>query len=135
MEDAPAGIPSRCVDHLTDHVVTKEIGYPASSFSLMAGLTQQETLQGFIQGGKSLLRGKLGDPAELLKGEVLAENCPCCQQVAGRGRQPGQATLDQLAHLEGEEVVRWGGIEDRGVRLKHPAAALAQAGHQDATFE
>ena len=78
----------------------------------MAGLTQQETLQGFIQGGQSLLRGKLGDPAELLKGEVLAENCPCCQQVAGRGRQSGQATLDQLAHVRGEEVVRWGGIED-----------------------
>src|SRR5258708_7866588 len=112
MHDAPAGIPSRCVNHLAYLVVGKVVANPAASFSPMSGFTQQETLQGFIQGGQSLLRGKLGDPAAVRKGEVLAENCPCCQQVAGRGRQPGQATLDQFAHLGGEEVVRWGGIED-----------------------
>src|SRR5260370_441146 len=106
MQDAPAGIPSRCVDHLEYLVVGKVVGTPSAPSSPMAGLTQQETLQGFIQGGKSLLRCKLGDPAELLKGEVLAEDRPCCQQGAGRRRQPGQTTLDQLAHLGGEQVVR-----------------------------
>ncbi len=135
MEDPPAGVPSRCIDHLADLVVSKVIGNSSSSFSAMAGLMEQETLQGFIQGGESVLRCQLGDLAELLKGEVMAEDCSCCQQGAGRRRQSGQATLDQLAHVRGKDVVRWGGIEDRGVRLKHPAAARDQAGHQDATFE
>src|ERR1700740_93192 len=99
MEDAPASIPSLCVDHLADLVVSKAIGNSSSSFSVMAGLMQQETLQGFIQGGESVLRCKLGDLAELLKGEVLAQDCSCCQQVASRGRQSGQATLDQLAYV------------------------------------
>src|SRR5258708_696991 len=106
MHDAPAGIPSRCVNHLAYLVVGKVVANPAASFSPMAGLTQQETLQGFIQGGQSLLRYQLGDLAEFLKGEVLAEDRSCCQQGTGRGRQSGQATLDQLAHLGGEQVVR-----------------------------
>src|SRR5712692_9852570 len=135
MEDPPAGIPSLCVDHLAGLVVTKDVKNPSATFSPMAGLMQQETLQGFIQGGQSLLRCKLGDLAELLKGEVMAEDCSCCKQVARRRRKSGQATLDQLAHVHGKEVVRWGGFEDRGKRLKYPAASRDQAGHQDATFE
>src|SRR2546425_7696040 len=135
MQDPPAGIPSRCIDHLADLVVTKDVKNPSSSFLPMAGLMQQETLQGFIEGGESVLRCQLGDLAELLKGEVMAEHRPCCQQSAGRGRQSGQATLDQLAHVRGKYVVRWSGLDDRGVRLKYPAASRDQAGHQDATFE
>src|SRR5712692_2652220 len=135
MEDPPAGIPSRCIDHLADLVVSKVIGNSSSSFSAMAGLMQQEALQGFIQGGESVLRCKLGDLAELLKGEVMAEHRPCCQQGAGRGRQSGRATLDQLAHVRGKDVVRWSGREDGGVRLKCPAATRNPAWHQDATCE
>jgi hypothetical protein len=82
MEDAPAGIPSRCVDHLADLVVGKVVGNPSSTFSPMARLTQQEALQGFIQGVESVLRCKLGDLAELLKREVVAEDCPCYQEAA-----------------------------------------------------
>ena len=101
MEDLPAGIPSRCIDHLADLVVTKDVGNPASTFLLMVGLMQQEILQGFVQGGESVLRGKLGDLADFLKGEVMADDCSCCQEVAGRGRKPGQATLDHLTHIGG----------------------------------
>jgi hypothetical protein len=55
MQDPPAGIPSRCIDHLADLVVSKVVANPAASFSARAGLTQQETLQGFLQGGESFL--------------------------------------------------------------------------------
>src|SRR5260370_28511694 len=135
MEDAPAGIPSRCVDHLADLVVGKVVGNLASFCLLMAGLTQQEALQGFIQGGEPFLRCKLGDLAEFLKGEVMAEDRPCCQEVAGRGRQSGQATLDQLAHIRGQRARRWNGFEDRWLRLKYPTASFDQAGYQAAAFE
>jgi hypothetical protein len=135
MEDAPAGIPSRFVDHLADLVVGKVVGNPASFCLLMAGLTQQEALQGFIQGGEPFLRCKLGDLAEFLKGEVMAEDRPCYQEVAGRGRQSGQATLDQLAHIRGKYAVRWSGFEDRWLRLKYPTASRDQAGYQAAAFE
>jgi len=135
MEDAPAGIPSRCVDHLADLVVGKVVGNPSSTFSPMAGLTQQEALQALIQGGESLLRCKLGDLAEFLKGEVMAKDRPCCQEVACRGRKSGQATLDHLAHIRGKHAVRWSGFEDRWLRLKYPTASRDQAGHQDAAFE
>src|SRR5438445_13641715 len=108
MEDPPAGIPSLCIDHLADLVVSKVIGNSSSSFSAMAGLLEQETLQGFIQGGQSLLWCQLGHLAELLKGEVLLEHRPCCQQGAGWGRQAGQATLEQLAQVRGSDAVRWG---------------------------
>src|SRR2546421_4113728 len=118
MQDAPAGISSRCVDHLAYLIVGKVVANPAASFSPMAGLTQQETLQGFIQGGQSLLRGKLGDLAELLKGEIMAEDRPCCQEVACRGRKLGQATQDHLAHIRGKHAVRWRGFHDRWLRLK-----------------
>ena len=74
MEDAPAGIPSRRVDHLADLVVGKVVGNPSSTFAPLAGLTQQEALQALIQGGESLLWCKPGDQAELLKGEVMAED-------------------------------------------------------------
>jgi hypothetical protein len=86
MEDPPAGIPSRCVDHLADLFMSKVVGNSAASFPPTAGLKQQETLQDFIQGCKSVLRCELGDLAELLKGEVLAQDCSCCQEVAGRRR-------------------------------------------------
>src|SRR5260221_12621919 len=135
MEDAPAGIPSRRVAPLTDLVVGKGAGTPPATFAPLAGLTQQEALQGFIQGGESLLRGKLGDLAELLKGEIMAEDRPCCQEVACRGRKSGQATLDHLAHIRGKHAVRWSGFEDRWLRLKYPTASRDQAGHQDAAFE
>ena len=135
MEDSPAGIPSRCVDHLADLVVGKVVGNPSSTFSPVAGLTQQEALQSFIQGVESVLRSQPGDLAELLKREVVAEDSPCCQQTAGRGRKSGQATLDHLAHVRGKYAVRWSGFEDRGLRLKYPAASFDQAGHQDAAFE
>src|SRR6266699_5556328 len=115
--------------------VAKVIGNPSSSFSPKSRLMQQETLQGFIQGSKSLLRCKLGNLAELLKGEVLLQDRPCCQQGAGRGRKSGQATLDHLAHLRGKHVVRWSGFENRWLRLKYPTASRDQAGHQDAAFE
>src|SRR2546425_3140554 len=105
MKAPPAGIPSRCIDHLADLVVTKDVKNPSATFLPMAGLMQQETLQGFIQGGESVLRCKLGDLAELLKGEVMAEDCSRYQQGAGMGRQSGQATLDQLAHVRREQVV------------------------------
>ena len=135
IEDPPAGIPGLCVDHLADLVMAKVVGNPTSSIAPMAGLMQQETLQGFIQGSQSLLRPKLGHLAEFLKGEVMAEDRPCCQQGAGRGRKSGQATVDQLAYVRSEHFVRWDGFEDRGLRLKHPAASRDQAGHQHATFE
>src|SRR3989442_13873676 len=106
MQAPPAGIPSRCIDHLADLVVTKDVKNPSATFLPMAGLMQQETLQGFIQGGESFLRCKLDDLAELLKGEVLLQDCSCCQQGASRRRQSGQATLDQLAHVRREQVVR-----------------------------
>src|SRR6266487_566259 len=135
MEDPPAGIPGCCVDHLADLVVAKAVGNPSSSFSLITGLMQQEALQGFIQGGEPVLRCKLGDLTELLKGEVLTEDRSCNQEVASGGRKLGQATLNHLAHLRGENVAYLSDIEDRRLRLKHPAAFRDQAGHQDATFE
>ena len=101
MENPPAGIASLCVDHLPDFVVGKVVGNPSSTFSMVVRLTQQETLQGFIQSGKRLLRRKLGNLAELLKGEVMRKHRPCCKQRAGRGRESGQATLDQLANVPG----------------------------------
>jgi hypothetical protein len=55
---------------------------------------------------ESLLQCKLGDLAELLKGEVMAKDCPCCQEVAGRRRKSGQATLDHLTHIRGKHAVR-----------------------------
>ena len=62
MEDPPAGIPSRCVDHLADLVVTKVVGNPSATFLPMAGLMQQETLQGFIQGSESRPAVQAGRP-------------------------------------------------------------------------
>jgi hypothetical protein len=99
MENPPAGIASHCVDHLADLVVGKVVGNFSSTFSPMARLTQQETLQGLIQGDESILGSQPGDLAELLKGEVMAEDRPCCQEVTGRGRKSGQSTLDQLAYF------------------------------------
>ncbi len=135
MENPPAGIPSPCVDHLADFVVGKVVGNPTSSISPLAGLVQKETLQGFIHGGQSLLRSQPGDLAELLKGEVIAEDRPCCQEVAGRGRKSTQATQDHLAHIRGKHAIRWGGLEDRGLWLKYPTASRDQAGHQESAFE
>src|SRR5260370_34812456 len=91
MEDAPAGIPSRCVDHLADLVVGKVVGNLASFCLLMAGLTQQEALQGFIQGGEPFLRSKLADLAGSPKGEAMAEDRPSCQEAAARGRTSANA--------------------------------------------
>ncbi len=102
MENPPASIASRCVDHLADLVVGKVVENPSSTFSTIARLMQQETLQGFIQSSKSLLRSKLGNLAELLKGEVMLQDRPGCQQGAGRGRKSRQATLDQLAYIPGK---------------------------------
>ena len=93
MKDAPAGIPGRRVDHLADLVVTKVVRNLFPPFPPVAGLTQQETLQSFIQGGESVLWCKLGDLAELFKREVVAEGRPSCQEVAGRGRESGQVKL------------------------------------------
>src|SRR5258708_40139777 len=109
MEDAPAGIPGRRVDHLADLVVGKVVGNPSSTFAPLAGLTQQEAFQGFIQCGESLLRGKLGDLAELLKGEIMADDRPRCQGVACSGRKSGQATLDHLALILRKHAVQWSG--------------------------
>jgi len=89
MKDAPAGIPSRCIDHLTDLVVGKVVGNLFLPFPPMAGLTQQEALQSLIQGGESVLRCKLGNLAERLKGDVVAEGRPSRQEVACRGRKSG----------------------------------------------
>jgi hypothetical protein len=98
MEDAPAGIPGLCVDDLADLIVSKLVGNSSSLFPPMAGRKEQETLQGFIQGVESVLRCKPGDLAELLEREALAEYCPGCQEVTGRGRKSGQAAQDHLAH-------------------------------------
>jgi hypothetical protein len=102
MENPPAGIAGPRVDHLTDLVVCKVVENHSSTISTFARLLQQEMLQGFIQSGESLLRRKLGYLAELLKGEVLLQDCPCYQQGAGRGRELGQAALDQLANVPGK---------------------------------
>ncbi len=115
--------------------MTKVVGNLFPPFPPMAGLMQQEALQSLIQGDESVLWCKLGDLAELLKGEVMAEDRPCCQEVACRGRKSGQATLDHLAHTRGKHAIRWSGFEDRWLRLKYPAASLDQAGNQDASFE
>ncbi len=135
MKDAPAGIPGRRVDHLADLVGGKVVGNLFPPLSPVAGLTQQETLQRFIQGDESILRCKLGDLAEFLKGEVMAEDRPCYQEVTCRGRKSGEAALDHLAHIRGKHAVRWSGFEDRGLRLKYPASSFDQAGQQDALFE
>ncbi len=79
MEDPPAGISSRFVDYLADLVVSKVVENSSSTFSLVAGLIQQETLESFIQGSESVLRCKLGDLAEFLKGEVMTEDRSRCQ--------------------------------------------------------
>ncbi len=105
-EEAPAGIPGSRVDHLAYLVVGKVVGNPSSPFSPVAGLAQQEVLQGLIQGDKSVLRSQPGNLAEFLKGEVMAEDRPCCQQVTCRGRQSGQALLDHLTHVPGKHAVR-----------------------------
>jgi len=135
MKDAPASIPGRRVDHLADLVVTKVVRNLFPPFPPVAGLTQQETLQSFIQGDESVLWCKLGDLAEFLKGEVMAEDRPCCQEVTCRGRKSGQAALDHLAHIRGKHGVRWSGFEDRWLRLKYPVASFDQAGNQEALFE
>jgi len=114
MKDAPASIPGRRVDHLADLVVTKVVRNLFPPFPPVAGLTQQETLQSFIQGDESVLWCKLGDLAEFLKGEVMAEDRPCCQEVTCRGRKSGGAALDHLAHIRGKHAVRWSGFEDEG---------------------
>jgi hypothetical protein len=85
MKDAPTGIPGRHVDHLTDLVVGKVVGNLFPPLPPVAGLAQQETLQSFIQSDESVLRCKLGDLAEFLKGVVMAEDRPCCQEVTCRG--------------------------------------------------
>src|SRR5215469_709924 len=135
MENPPAGIPSPCVDHLADLVVAKTVGNTSSTFSPVARLTQQETLQGFVQGVESILRSQPGDLAELLKGEVVAEDRPGRQEIAGGGRKPGKATLDHLAYIRGKWAARWSGLEDRELRLKCPATSRDQAGNQDAAFK
>jgi hypothetical protein len=115
MEDAPAGITSLCVDHLADRIVGEVVDNLFSPFPLLAGLTQQEVVQGFVQSDQSVLRCKPGGLTELFKREVAAENRPGCQEVARLGCKWGQAAQDQLAHLRGKQAVRGSSFEGRGM--------------------
>ena len=126
--------PARYIDYLANLVVSKVIGNSSSSFPPMAELLQQEILQGFIQGGESVLRCELGDLAELLKGEVMAEDRPCCQELEAvealrrrslieRGQLRGSFTLQSvvLEYATARLICgRWGG------RSQAPACGCSQ---------
>ena len=99
MEEPPAGIPSRCVDHLADLVMSKVIGNSSSSVLVMAGLLQPQAGDVMIDGhsmnqGRAATAGKVGFVLQddSLFGGNIADNISFAADVADMGL----AMLDEL---------------------------------------
>ena|SRR5690348_3232259 len=106
MEHSPARVSSFGIRSFAKLVMDKQIMSSLRSPALAGSFLQEQTLQDFIKGEESILRGQMGNLAEGLKGEVMVQDRPGHQEFTSRGRELGKAKLDHLAHVRRERDVR-----------------------------
>src|ERR1700694_4164676 len=72
----------------------------------------------------------MGYLAQILKGEVMVEDCTSCQEFTGGWAKLGQANQDRLAHSRRKCAIKNNGVEQGNLRIEHPPFPFDQSGHQ-----